>query len=266
VFGREAWPISSFGFAGMIQKNESFDTPPNVDVSVWRYMDLVKFISILKEKALYFARADKLDDAYEGYYTAPMASPDSWIRKLQAERPDVDVEEQRLSYELILKAVSLLRKNLFVNCWHVNEEESLAMWKLYTTHGDSISIRSTYKILSEHLPNYCFLGLVKYIDYQRDSIPIGSGLNYIVHKRKAFEHERELRGVIWNDQVRHLGPFTRAGEMGIFAPIDVNALVKEIYVSPAAKAPLFEVVQGLCQTYGLSAPVKQSDVNAPPAF
>lgn len=33
---------------------------------LWRYMDLAKFLALLEDRALYFARADKLGDPFEG--------------------------------------------------------------------------------------------------------------------------------------------------------------------------------------------------------
>jgi hypothetical protein len=36
------------------------------DMALWRYMDLAKFIAMLKSRAVYFARADTFDDPFEG--------------------------------------------------------------------------------------------------------------------------------------------------------------------------------------------------------
>ena len=55
----------------MISEHPSFESPADRDVSIWRYMDLAKFIWILQKKALFFARADQLGDPYEGHYTEP---------------------------------------------------------------------------------------------------------------------------------------------------------------------------------------------------
>ena len=39
---------------------------PNDDTVIWRFLDLAKFVSLLKEKALYMTRADKFEDQFEG--------------------------------------------------------------------------------------------------------------------------------------------------------------------------------------------------------
>ena len=66
--------------------------------------------------------------------------------------------------------LSVRRGEAFISCWHANKHESQAMWKLYTSMNDSICIRSMYKRLWDCLPEKeCYLGEVKYIDYDLDA-------------------------------------------------------------------------------------------------
>jgi hypothetical protein len=44
----------------MILEHPSFEPPTDPDISIWRYMDLAKFLWMLQKKALFFARADHL--------------------------------------------------------------------------------------------------------------------------------------------------------------------------------------------------------------
>jgi hypothetical protein len=145
----------------------------------------------------------------------------------------------------------------------MNEEESPAMWKLYTSQNESICIRSKYETFAGLLPAESMLGCVKYIDYRQDRFDTTEMLSYIVHKRKSFEHEREIRAVIYYDQAC---PFERVGENGLVVPINVAALIEEIFVSPASQPPLSEVVAGLAEKYGLNAPVLESRVNEEPSW
>jgi len=39
---------------------------PKANAPLWRYMDFSKFVSLLMNKGLYFARADTFDDFFEG--------------------------------------------------------------------------------------------------------------------------------------------------------------------------------------------------------
>jgi len=49
--------------------NPSCKLPDNLDTTVWRYMDMDKFQSLLNEKALYLCGADRLQDRFEGTYS-----------------------------------------------------------------------------------------------------------------------------------------------------------------------------------------------------
>ena len=60
-------------------------------------------------------------------------------------------------------------------------------------------------------------------------------LNYIVHKRKSFEHEREIRAVIYDNNIN----FERVDVKALIVPIDIGNLVEEIFVNPyLASVPL----------------------------
>jgi hypothetical protein len=75
------------------------------------------------------------------------------------------------------------------------------MWSQYLRTQEGIAIRSYYKRLGESFARYqdfeIYMGMVKYIDYESDTIPWGNMLAPTMYKRKSFEHERELRAVIW---------------------------------------------------------------------
>ena len=49
----------------MYEEHPVFNPPPD-DAILWRYMDFTKFVSLLEKQALFFARADKLGDSFEG--------------------------------------------------------------------------------------------------------------------------------------------------------------------------------------------------------
>lgn len=51
----------------MYKLHEAFNTPEERK-KIWRYMDFTKFASMLEKKELFFARADKLGDPFEGSY------------------------------------------------------------------------------------------------------------------------------------------------------------------------------------------------------
>jgi hypothetical protein len=48
----------------MYEVHPQFETPPDA-ASLWRYMDVGRFIAFLDSKALYFARIHELGDPWE---------------------------------------------------------------------------------------------------------------------------------------------------------------------------------------------------------
>jgi hypothetical protein len=249
-----------------------FKQPRDENISVWRYMDLSKFIWMIQRKALFFCRSDSLGDPFEGHYTKVIADQEEeHIKTLQANSQFASIpaavhaeEMAREVYRLNTKKLpQQLKPNFFVSCWHMNEEESPAMWRLYTSQNESICIRSKYKTLASLLPEQSLLGIVKYIDYHRESFDTKEMWSYIIHKRKSFEHEQEIRAAIYRGETCL---FESVGEKGLVVPINISTLIEEIIVSPTSKSPLTEVVEGLAKKYGLKAPVERSRVNDEPEW
>jgi hypothetical protein len=258
----------------MIQQHELFKPPHKLDIPIWRYMDLAKFLWMLQENALYFCRAGALGDPYEGHYTRVMAESEdtfvktTFLRDSEGRRVENTLDESTLRYMYkSMLANNIEAKNEFyANCWHVNEDDSQAMWRLYTSHGDAICVKSNYQLLAEELPRQCFLWCINYIDYKTAVFNFGNKFSFIIHKRKSYEHERELRAVVWTRaDPPHQFNLVNSNE-GMIVPVTLANLVQEILVSPYAKPPLIEVVQRLVKKFDLGVRVRQSEVNSAPTY
>jgi hypothetical protein len=70
-------------------QHESFRLPTNKEVPVWRYMDLAKYLMMLNSKSLYFARANKLGDPFEGSSTRAMVARREHIRANRTTDPNL---------------------------------------------------------------------------------------------------------------------------------------------------------------------------------
>jgi hypothetical protein len=184
----------------------------------------------------------------------------------------VSEEWIRGTYKQSVSSIKGRREQFYLSCWHMNEEESLAMWKQYTPHGHSVCVRSTYEVLANHLPSECFLGRIRYINYRTQFMEDAEGLlpsplSPVFHKRRMFEHEREVRAVIWREDPTNDPPFAAADDgKALIVPVSLAEIIQEVFVSPEAKPPMREVVEGLLRAYNLTAPVRQSLVNEPPGF
>lgn len=241
-----------------------FTPPEHDDTAIWRYMDLTKFLSVLDESALYFVRLDKLAefDPFEGYYTTANLKLEQELKV----GPRTEDDELRLhNLKNMRRMVKIHRRVTFVNSWHAQPHESAAMWSQYLKSQDGIAIRSTYKRLLHSLAREkqkVHIGLINYIDYQLEAIPFGSILRPFMCKRKSFEHESELRCLIWTPET----PTKSMKKHGFYVPVDPNVLIQEIYVAPTSPTWVKKLVKSLMIRFGLDQPVKQSDLASVPVY
>lgn len=246
-------------------------TIPENSAILWRYMDYTKFISLIGERSLYFSRADKFLDPFEGargllenrglWYNASLDS----YRKMIREFPNgLTKSESQINDEAdkLLKAESrLFRKNvkkIFINCWHENQYESEAMWKLYTPNiKEGIAIQTTYYKLNEALnkdPNLQ-IGRVNYLDYSTRILAINESFWF---KRKSFEHEKEVRAFTYD--------LSDEEKIGKFVDVDIDGLIENIYLSPFANKKFQVKVENQLKKHGINKSVNISTLLDKPFF
>lgn len=251
--------------------DRKFHNPPPTDAILWRYMDFTKFVSLLEKRALFFARADKLGDPFEG------ATP---INNIQARYTSLKSE---LSEKEILMYESLrveLRRFTLISCWHESSHESEAMWKVYSSANSGIAIKTNFdSFVASFITNeQIHIGQVKYIDYDSEKIPEDDLLSPYLHKRKSFEHEREVRAIIQHipteaspENIRNFlsGEIPTWPDMcdtGIYYEIDLNILIQEVVVDPSAPDWLLDLVSSVAERYNLQVPINKSHLAALPTW
>lgn len=211
-----------------------FPQPVDNGLKVWRYMDFAKFVWLLKEKRLFMSRLDKLADPYEGSLTSrTIEGIDLWLRQ----RGSKD------GWSQMSKMYRLNQATTYVCCWHANEHESEAMWRLYCGHGHGIAIQTTYdQLVSAIEREYeVYVGCVKYIDYETERFPDPNAFHPVMHKRIAFSHEREIRLVSSPSKLPASSPGPAPESLSI--PWDTQAKINRVYVDPYAPEYFFEAVQ-----------------------
>ena len=180
-------------------------TSPKNDAILWRYMSLEKFANILAIQSLFFTRADKFEDTFEGHVPRRIVS---------IYRSAFSFYEKEhfgeLSQSPFLKSVRELRKYVMCSCWHQGEHESMAMWDKYRTQNSGIVIKTSLENLKDSLPDKpdVFIGEIQYIEdhNQIDVLENVSVINLMhqpyFYKRKPFEYEREVRVAIDFESLR----------------------------------------------------------------
>ena len=229
----------------MYTEHPDYPTPPPEAV-LWRYMDFTKSVSLLDRSALFFARADRLGDPFEGAYTNLNMHPE--VQKLLLKGiADAGI---RQFFDYMKKS----RGFTLINCWYEGDFESEAMWRLYIEGKNGIALRTTFGSLSKSFTceDSVFIGRVTYTDYDKDIIPLRNALFPYFHKRKSFEHEHEVRAIATHH------PPKDVFEVGTYHGVDLSILILEVVVAPYADDWFVELVQSVASRYGLGVPVRKS--------
>ena len=94
------------------------------------------------------------------------------------------------------------------------------------------------------------------------SLLAGNAFNPFLHKRRSFEHEREVRAIHWISSEK--GFAQDVCDTGIYSDIDVSLLIKGVIVAPYADSWFLELVKSVAIRYGLEAPVNKSSLAGEP--
>ena len=234
---------------------------PNDDAALWRYMDFTKFVSLLETQSLYFARADRLGDPFEGSYSKANIA----LRPILYEGTIPHIVWEELSS--FFKA---MRQFMLINCWHESDHESAAMWRLYSREHDGIAVKTNFKSLTQSFTcsDVIHIGKVDYVDYNTTFIPELNAFYPYLHKRQSFEHEREVRAITLKTPASGLSfdmP-QETGATGAYCAVDLPLLIEEVIVAPYADGWFFELVQAVAARYGLTAPVTRSGLSQSPIW
>ncbi len=242
----------------MIYKVDIFNPPKNANAKIWRYMDFGKYVSLLETQLLYFVRVDRLDDHFEGTYgRANQRMRPEMYKELYEKDPDAFNRSVQHRDEVF----RWLRQWTFINCWHQNDCESAAMWRLYAETNQAIAIQSTYEKLRAQLPSEVCIGMVEYKDYDAEWLPEGHTLFPFVHKRKSFVHEQELRAIAQLLPDGRVNLKTQQWDEEKYHHVALVDLVEEVRVAPAAPAWFRDTVTAVTRHYGFKLYVRQSSLD-----
>jgi len=235
---------------------------------LWRYMDFSRLISLLEDRALYFARSDLMGDPWEGALS----------------HVDQAMEEEPYAGTGVTagQVARRLRPMVYMNCWHASEHESAAMWGLYQRDGRGVALRTTWGNLTSSLRTTWPIrgGAVRYVNYRETVIPSTSLFSTYMHKRESFSHEKEARLLLWSvegggprefeetqdeDEGTVMVPLG-ADPVGYAVPVDVDVLAPRIYVAPEAPGWYSELLSKVFARYEVDWPLQQSDLARDPVW
>jgi hypothetical protein len=238
-----------------------FEEPKDRE-KVWRYMDFTKFMWLIDQSALYFARTDTFLDKWEGAYPKQNSITHLGLYKDNGQDRIINLRKRSGTF-------------YYISCWHLSEYESAAMWDLYKKADVGIGVQSTYQrlrdsIKDDFLTDPMHFTKVKYIDYENERfegpIPELGALEPLFHKRKSYEHEKELRIITSNllsdDSKKYVD-----SPRGVSFPVDLQTLLQNVYISPKSGRWFKELVESVLRKYELvDVPVHHTDLDNEPIY
>jgi hypothetical protein len=256
------------------------------DDILWRYLSLDKLIHMLDTRSIFFTSLGIYanSDPYEGYVPrvvfetlASACSPvindmDAYFEnKIQNQNTNGlnydELEEFRKLKDNKINDVRASLKDLykkiipcmFVNCWHRNNSESEAMWKLYSDQGKGVAIKTTARSLIRALEDCdesinLTLGAVKYLDFSDKNISasdcIIDGHFAPLLKRSSFSHENEVR--LFNLRKEDFQNQNQIIPEPLLVRVNPSFLIEDIYISPYSVEPFIYSTSAICKKYGVA--------------
>jgi hypothetical protein len=254
-------------------QSRSFLKTPRDEEKLWRYMDLSEFIYLLSESRLYFSELRQFPDKCEGAFPNAINEP-------MKEHPGVLWAKQHTNENQALEMVRTDFKQkqhcYGVNCWHLNDVESVAMWKLYTSGIDGVAIQTTVGRLKASLalePRDLFIAKVRYIDHEAEQVsePMeADALTPLIIKRRSYRHEREVRIILdrppANDPYVEYGMRLGIGHLGETLQVDITKLIEKIVVAEKFPPWAISSLQEFLDAKDIQVKIEGSDLlNTPQA-
>lgn len=243
-----------------IDEKHSVINPPKTNVSLWRYMDIPSFLSLLTSESLTFVRADLFEDKYEGKLPKMTAKLiDEGFNKLIKQGK---LNSQNISYSELLNKGN---HTTYLNCWCKENHEMVHMWKIYSKEN-GIAIETNYEILKDSIETneIIYPTEINYIDFNNDIIDWKSNaMTVYTIKRKEYKSENEFRLIlpfprdiqnqITNDKsinknnLKNLYLETPA----IKCRVDIHKLITKIHISPYSPKWHYNVISDILIKYKL---------------
>lgn len=218
-------------------------------------MNLEKVLALLGTQELYLCRLDKFIDPWEGVWPKPLVEEirKDWLPK--------DGED-------FLNFSKRMRCSFFVNCWHESKYESAALWDQYTQSA-GFALCTTVGHLKQSISDErkVYIGRIKYLDYDKDTVHELNMLLPPFLKRKSFQHENEVRMMLWDMPVGNESIAWEGASQHHSLQVNLSVLIQKIYLSPTIEDWLIPQLKELLTKYGFpNIPLIKSDLYAPHVY
>jgi hypothetical protein len=211
-----------------------------------RYMDLPKYLDLIRSKRLYLTQAASFPDKFEGALTPGIrrAMNDTHTDGLAEFNADVFYKKSRHC--------------VYLSCWSLGASDNMALWQLYGGATQAVAVTTTGEQLIRMALGWgerVEIRRVKYIDhFQNPNMAVGHLTDMFGFKHRAYSFEKEVRLVVpqvddqWENKPR-----------GILRDInDLNSVLRSVVVAPNADEWFVDLVRDVTTRYGVTAKVRRS--------
>jgi len=268
----------------------------DLNTELQRYIDFAKFVDMLATQTIFLSRVSYFEDQLEGGLTPTFIMSnngtanlleqalDSWpsAKKLTPEEKDEKQQRKKMqqiayetrTYDTVFgkfphsevdyeKVFKQHRHWIDANCWHANETESMAMWKIYGGTTNSVCIITNTEKLSRSLyaeSKKLVLSKIHYINHEEDNFQNYHGLAPFLHKSKFYSFEKEVRLLAYDPAIDLLSERDK-DDKGTVLNVMLNDLIDEIRVAHDAPEWFFKLVQSVSIKYDVDAHVVRSKMS-----
>ena len=233
--------------------------PPSNGFVIWRYMDLPKFLVMLEQRSLYFALLREFEDKWEAVISRGLS------RGIQS--------VSGATSGTVIKNYQEVFEHLGINCWYTGPDESIAMWRLYTSSEYGLAIKSTVGHLKralEEAREAVLIGQVEYRDHTDApsevlTPAIVSPFSAVLQKRTCYKHDCEIRAITQVDLDCQSG--IPAGTVnldicsrhGTLLPVDLQVLIQSVTTGPRFPKWACALVTSALSRATLNVPINESN-------
>lgn len=272
----------------MIDKSFVRIAPYKPTQKLFRYLELDKLIFSFLHGGIPLVRLTVLSDEFEGSIPSVFLerAKEYHLRILRDREPGkifqpVDYIADRDKYLRDRQERAYQwRRNHFVSCWHANDHESEAMWRLYSQYNKGVAIQTDIATLARELPGEyenqghvttILISRMNYIDFANPPpslfVPGAAVQEPELLKRVSFAHEKEIRVHAhpmcgWGYHIAGVEPEIEGDY--ILLPAKIDELVHKIIVSPGAPTYYYEFLVSLVEHFGYAIDVEKSTLAGDP--
>jgi len=214
------------------------------NVSIYQYMDLDYLFSLLENKVYHVNKKSHFEDIRE----SELAFKDLFGYNLTGE--NLNEKEIHRKLEELSAKIKQYKESVFwpTSCWTRNQQESLLMWKFYTTKC-GVRVKS------------CIHNVVASLDTDYYKVVCGH-IEYNGYNAKTFEECLFSKDLVYKEEQEFRFYFlprddkkvVAKSSIGINIPIDPAILIDEIVLSPYMNHTAVEKISQLIEReYGIDS-------------